>query len=136
MLYTVKFYEKEFRSSNRKDAYLKACKWVAQNVMAKETEIGETIWKIAEVKPDYPVFKLELYCTIDSDEHNSKFCDLCKKFHTAFYVNEEYNCDRCNKKVFEERMNEMLIIKRQYRKERLNYAIKNKKIGDIDCPTK
>ena len=124
MLYSVKFFEQVFKSQERKDAYLKACKWLAQNVISK-AEIGDILFKIEEDKnSSSPAFKLELYCSIDSNDPINNFCNTCKKFHASFFINESYNCDRCNMKAFEGRMKELMVVKQAYRKERLEYILK------------
>jgi hypothetical protein len=125
MMVTEKFFTKEFTAVTSKDAYLKACRWVANNVVSKITDIGETLWKIEKVveTDEKVIYKLELYCTLETKEEVVKFCENCKSMHKLFYINEEYNCNRCNMKAFVERTKTKLEVKEQYRKERLNYLL-------------
>ena len=119
------FFSKEFSASESKDAYLKACRWVANNVVSKTTDIGETFWKIEKVlsTESKTTFKLELYCTIDMKEETKKFCERCKSFHKSFFINENYNCSRCYMMASSEGTKTKLKNKKQYRKERMNYIL-------------
>lgn len=126
MKIAIKFFEKEFKSEESKNAYLKACKWVAKNIISK-VEIGETFWNINKVEnASLPTFKLELYCMLDESEFRQGFCDKCQQFHKAFYINQFYNCNRCNMKTYTEYAESKLIIKKTYRKERLDYILNKK----------
>lgn len=126
MLHSIKFYEQTFKAQERKNAYLKACKWLASNVLSK-AEIGDILFNIEEDKESSsPAFKLELYCSIDEKDSVNDFCNTCKKFHKSFFINESYNCDRCNMKTFEARMKEKLIVKQAYRAERLRFILNKK----------
>jgi uncharacterized paraquat-inducible protein A len=120
MKIAIKFFEKEFTDEDSKQAYLNACKWVAQNIISK-VEISDTMWKI-EKKPkaSYPTFQLELYCMLNDTEGEKGFCTRCKELHCSFFVNEEYNCNRCNMKAYLRQAEDKLRIKKQYRKELLN----------------
>lgn len=128
MIIAGQFYTKEFTAVKSKDAYLKACKWVANNVVNKVTDIGETFWKIEKVVDESKktTFKLELYYTLEVSDEIEKFCKNCKEMHKLFYINEHYNCDRCNMKTFVARIKIKMEIKEQYRKERLKYLLKDK----------
>lgn len=124
-----KFFSKEFTAVKSKDAYLKACKWVANNVVNKITDIGETFWKIEKIVEEdtKTTFRLELYCLLDTKEEVDKFCANCKSMHKAFFINENYNCNRCNMKAYVDRMRIKLDVKKEYRIERLNYLLKKEK---------
>jgi hypothetical protein len=120
MKMTVKFYEYPEPFST----YKEACLWVGQNIVKHEVEIGETLWKITKVNEgDYPTFRLELYCTIDASETCKNFCDHCKEFHSAFFLNQQYNCDACNYTAFKKQMEQKLKIKKDYRVEKLGYML-------------
>lgn len=125
MEYCAKFFEKEFTATESKKAYLKACKWVAVNVINKVTDIGETTWNITKVyeDEDKTTFKLTLYCTLGLEDEHKKFCENCKQMHSLFYVNEEYNCSRCNMITFYKRSKDRLEIKVGYRKERIGFLL-------------
>lgn len=118
----AKFFERDFTGKKYyKQAYMKACIWVAKNILSKQVEIGETYWKIAKVEnADCPTCHLELYAMLDTKETEKSFCQSCKDFHCKFYINEEYNCNSCKMQAFKKQYENKLKIKQQYRKERLN----------------
>jgi len=123
MQFTVKYFERQFNDEVSKQAYLKACKWLAQHVIGK-VEVGDSFHRITKVKDtDLPTFKLELFAALESGSLKSKFCERCKSFHKSFYVNQEYNCNACKLVAFNSQVDEKLSIKRGYRAERLNYII-------------
>lgn len=118
----VKFYERDFSSSESKNAYLKACKWVAKHVISKEEELGITYYRITKSnESEKPTFTLELYCSIPTAEHQESFCRACKEFHSKFYINQQFNCDKCNHNAFKKQIRQKLNIKKNYRKEKLGY---------------
>lgn len=121
----ILFYERDFvHKTKYKAAYLKACKWIAKNIMSKQVEIGETYWKIEKVADtDCPTCHLELYAALDTKDTERIFCDACKDFHCKFYINEEYNCNSCKMKAFKKQHESKLKTKQQYRKERLNIVL-------------
>lgn len=123
MKIAIKFFEKVFKGEDSKDVYLKACKWIAKNVIST-VEIGETFWRIEKERDtDLPTFKLELYAMLDANETGEKFCIKCKEFHRSFFINQDFNCSRCNMKTYKNELEDKLSIKKQWRKERLKYIL-------------
>ncbi len=121
-----RFYVKEFSGDDTKQAYLKACKWVAKNVISK-VEIGKnTLIKYIK-NADLPTVTVELYCVFDEKETGEKYCNICKEFHKTFYINQEYNCNACKMKGYMATIDKKLLIKMNYIKQRLSYVL-NKKI--------
>lgn len=43
-----------------------------------------------------------------------EYCKMCKNFHCSFYVNEEYNCSRCNLKNCMKRIKEKVGVSKMY----------------------
>lgn len=125
----VKIYQKTFTSTeSSKSAYLEACRWVSNNVMANEDELGEVTWKIKRVKSeDLPTFKLELFAHIESEDTTKNFCHKCKEFHNLFYINDDVNCSRCNYMAFQKQINEKLLVKKHYKRERLGKILNRDK---------
>lgn len=113
-----KIFEKDFVGSNTKNAYLKACKWVAQKIIGK-VEVGETLWSIEKVEASLPTFKLELHIMLDAKKTEKSFCERCKEMHKSFFINENYNCNRCNMKAFNKELDLKLKIKEGHRKNQL-----------------
>jgi hypothetical protein len=115
MKITQKLYSKTFVSDTAKSAYLKACKWVANNVLNK-VEIADMMWNIKRIEANLPTFKLELYVAIEESEFEAGFCERCKEGHTAFYLNHQYNCQRCNMQAYKAQIIEKLNIKERHYK--------------------
>lgn len=122
MEYIRKFYERNFKSENPKDAYMKACKFVASNVISasSKVEVAKVTWDIHRVEGDLPTFRLTLYYKFDDTEFMKKTCAACKEFHCSFFVNENYNCDRCNKVGYERNIEQKLVIGSEYFKKVLD----------------
>lgn len=118
MLYIHKFYERDFKDEDSKAAYLKACKFVASNVISKgsKVEVSKVTWNIQRVddKGDLPTFRLELYYTFDDTQFMEQTCNACKEFHKSFFINQDYNCSRCNKVGYEKNVNQKLMIGAEY----------------------
>lgn len=117
------FFSKIFKAETNQDAYIKACKWVAKNVISNNNDssvkdLKETFWKVDKERDGE--WKLTLYCMIDFKEKENKFCEMCQVYHKRFYYNEERDCSRCNHKAFKTRVEENLSIKKSYRKELIN----------------
>lgn len=111
MLYIQKFYEKTFKSKSSKDAYMKACKFVASKVVSNtsKVEAAKIAWEIIKEKDvDLPTFRLVLYAKFDDTEFMKQTCQACKDFHCSFFVNENYNCSRCNKAGYEKNIQQKL----------------------------
>lgn len=124
MLYIHKFYERTFKAEKVKDAYMKACKFVASNIINKESkvEVTKVTWDIVRVeddKSDLPTFRLSLYYKFDDTEFMKKTCEACQEFHKSFFINEEFNCNRCNKVGYEKNVNQKLSVGSEYLKRLL-----------------
>lgn len=112
--------KKEFSDEDSKEAYLKACKWVATNIISKVEAGSDTFWNITKKKDTrLPTFVLDVHTMIDSVDHEKSFCGSCKEFHNSFFINEEYNCNSCKFMAFTKQIEQRLVIKKQYRKEKM-----------------
>lgn len=124
MKYIQKFYERNFIADDSKSAYLKACKFVASNIISdgSKVEADKVTWKVDKVESDkgLPTFKLTLFYTFDDDEFMEKTCKACKDFHKSFFINENYNCDRCNKIGYAKNIQNKLLIGSEYYKKKLD----------------
>lgn len=119
---TYKYFEKKFRGQDSKEVYLQACKWLATNVISKP-ELEESLYRIKK-KPDKNntvIFKVELFCYLDDVEAMDRFCRVCQESHKAFYINEDYNCSRCNVVTFRKRLDETLVIKKGWRRQLMGW---------------
>ena len=120
MQISEKYFERTFKAAKSKDAYMKVCKWLAINIISNR-HLQDSTWKITKVKetPNWTKFKLELFCTLDDAEIADRFCKACKEVHCSFFINEEYNCNRCNMITFRKRLKESLDVKTTYRQQRM-----------------
>jgi len=120
MQISEKYFERTFKAAKSKDAYMKVCKWLAINIISNR-HLQDSTWKITKVKetPNWTKFKLELFCTLDDAEIADRFCKACKEIHCSFFINEEYNCNRCNMITFRKRLKESLDVKTTYRQQRM-----------------
>lgn len=124
-LYTLKFFEASFKNEESKKAYLKACQWLAENIISK-VEMEDILFKVKKVKDsDLPTFKVELYITLEEEQFVDSFCARCKEFHSSFYLNQQYNCDACNMQSFRKGLNQKLGIKKSYNKEKLRAILED-----------
>ena len=130
MLLAKQIHKQSFKGESSKEAYLRACKWVATNIVSKEVELSDVFWRIEkapEVPSELPTVDLILFTTINESEDNKRFCDICKEFHKSFFINENFNCDRCNKESYRSRIRKRLESKSTFKKERLHYILKKDK---------
>ena len=122
MEHGTKFYSKTFNANTTKDAYLKACKWVATNILANDEISKDVVWKITKIK-DLPSVELELYGLVNDAEHVRQFCGACKQFHTLFYINQQQNCNNCNMMAYRSQAEEKGRIKKNYKRTLLGEKV-------------
>lgn len=125
MKYIHEFYTHSFKAEDSKNAYMKACKFVASNIISEKSKVeaSKVTWSVQKVKVeegDLPTFQLTLYYTFDDTEFMKKTCEACKQFHKSFFINENFNCDRCNKVGYERNVIQKLMIGSEYFKKMLD----------------
>lgn len=119
---TEVFYKRDFVSTTAKDAYLKACEFVAKYILSKNSKVeaDKLVWNIQRVtdtENSSPTFRLIISYQFDDKEFNKSKCDICKEFHRSFYVNQDYNCSSCKKEGYRKNIEGKLSIgTAQYRK--------------------
>lgn len=107
-------------ANSKKEAYIRGCKRAAKYIASVEYKnISCKIDRISDSS-----FKFILFTNIDISEEMKRYCDMCKSYHCAFFVNEEYNCSRCNLKTFFDRTKKKADISKKFYEEK----IKNKEI--------
>ena len=117
MIAGKKIYEQIFTAGNYKSAYLKACKWYASTVLAKNNSecISE---KIEKLKGGQSV-KLTLYIIIDADEMKEKHCKICEEMRGAFFISgNKHACESCALPPFKKRLCEKIGNIEQLLKEK------------------
>lgn len=120
-LFSEKVLERSFSSKDSKKAYLKCCKWLAKNVVSKEKELGQNLtYKVVKDKEsDIPTFKVILYASLDENRVKEKHCEACKEMHNLFYINEQYDCNKCSVNSYQKRRENMLGILKSFLKEKI-----------------
>lgn len=112
MLFSQKVKSFVFVGLSEKEAYLKGCKELAKYTASKKYR--NLSFKVERVEDSENTIRFVIYTNIDIGENQKKYCELCKRYHKAFFVNEEYNCSRCNLKTFLKRLQQQSNISKQY----------------------
>jgi hypothetical protein len=123
MRIAVEFFKKNFKNKDSKKAYLKACRWIAKNVISKNTEEEITTFQINKIPNDIPTFEVILYCCLDEIDIKESFCNACKEIHKSFFINENFNCNECKMNGYRNRCRKNITIKKKYREQRLSYLL-------------
>lgn len=100
-------------ADSEKEAYLLGCKSLAKFMASKKYK--NLSFKIERTNEEN-VFIFTMFTNIDLGEEQRNFCKLCKEYHCNFFINEEYNCSRCNLKTFLERAMQKSRISKSYYK--------------------
>ena len=122
MKHVTKFYSKKFSGGSTKEAYLKACKWVATNILADDEISKDVTWSITKSK-DLPTVELELFGMVNDTEHVNQFCKVCKEFHCSFYINQQQNCNNCNMMAYRSQAEEKGRLKKNYKRKLLSEKV-------------
>ena len=115
--YSKEFFKKKFTAETMKEAYMKAVKWYATNVISKD-ELHSVQIEFEKVKDsEFPTITMHLHAVLSEDELRERYCKLCKESHSMFYMNSNYNCNRCEAKAYQARTDDMLRVKLEYYRE-------------------
>jgi hypothetical protein len=107
----------EFHARTEKEAYIKGCKQLAKYMASKKYQNLQ--FKIVRSQDEPNTFQFILFTALDLGTDQREFCKICKDFHCSFYINEHYNCDRCNLKSFLNREEVKLRVSKGYYKREL-----------------
>lgn len=124
IVYSKEFFKKKFIAETMKAAYMNACKWYATNVLSKDELHNVQIEFEKNVKGEFPTVVIHLFAVLNENELREKYCGLCKEYHSLFYMNQNYNCDRCEAKAYQKRTDEMLRVKLEYYKGLISKVVK------------
>lgn len=115
--FSEEFFSKVFKSKKSlKDAYLKATKWVAVNIISRDE--FENV-QVKYEKDKYATsITIHLFAALNKEEDvMSKHCKICKEMHSSFFINEATHCDKCSARAFQKRLESLMTVKKQYYKE-------------------
>lgn len=122
MLKFIEEYTKRmFEAHSHKDAYIKAMKWIASNIIA-DTELQNTVINFEKTynkETQLPVIIVHLSVSLKEKEHHDRHCRVCKEIHSSFFMNEETNCTWCKLVAYQNRLNDFIKNKKSWYKERL-----------------
>lgn len=113
--YDEEFYKRKFVGATMKDAYLKACKWYASNVLSKD-ELHNVHVRFDKDQQS-PTVTIRLYAEIDESEVRKQHCTCCEEMHHSFFINENNNCNICAAKGYQNRVDQKMKIKKAYYRE-------------------
>lgn len=111
--YSKQFAQKTFKGATTKDAYMKAVKWYASNIIARD-ELHEV--QVEFVKGINQV-TLKLFAVMQEQVVRDNHCAVCREMHKSFFINEANNCSACKVSAYYRRLDQKIAIKNQYYKE-------------------
>lgn len=124
IIYCKEFFKKKFAAETMKAAYMSACKWYATNVLSKAELHNVQIEFEKNDKEQFPTVVIHLFAVFSEDELRERHCKICKESHSLFFMNGNYNCNRCEVKAYQTRMDDMLRVKLEYYRQLISKAIK------------
>lgn len=116
-MYSKQICKNTFYGESVKDAYMRACKWYATNIIAKDKMHNISVEFIKDIEKKAVTIKL--YAMIGEDEIMSRHCECCKNMHHSFFINEDTHCDRCSAVSFQRRLEQSIAAKVEYCKSLL-----------------
>lgn len=118
MFFALKIKESIIEADDRKEAFLKGLKEYSKYMASPK--YSNVTFSIKKVPSSNNTYVFTTYTNIDAKAFQKEFCKTCKYFHTSFYVNEEYNCNRCNLKSYLKQIEKASKISRNYYKRKMD----------------
>lgn len=122
--YTKRVYKRNFFGINTKDAYLKACKWYATNIIANN-KINDICVEYVKSKTG-PSVTMFLYASISVEEIKNRHCECCREISGSFLSGNK-DCDTCKAVSFQRRIDDKLLDRARYYKDEINKIIKKER---------
>lgn len=115
--YVIPLLDKSFTSVTMKDAYMKAVKWYASNVLAKD-ELHNILVEYEKGNDELqsPTITAHLFISISEQEVRSEHCNICKEFHNSFFINNKVDCNNCKMAGYINRLDKKAKSKYDYYK--------------------
>jgi uncharacterized paraquat-inducible protein A len=118
--YSAEFFKKSFVADTMKNAYLKAAKWYAINILSKAEFANVHVKYEKDNESESPTIIMRLFAYQDGEkdvmEHH---CKCCKEMHASFFINEDTHCNRCSALGYQNRLEQKISIKKSYYREKL-----------------
>ena len=97
---SYKVFKKEFKNAESKQAYLLACKWIAQKIIKNEEIQKNVTYKIEKKKSKVPTFIVEIFLNIEEEKLKENFCKNCQHIYNTFYQVDKMNCGECKMRAY------------------------------------
>lgn len=124
IVYSKEFFKKKFSAETMKTAYMDACKWYATNVLSKDELHNVQIEFEKNSKGEFPTVVIHLFAVLSENELRDRFCKLCREAHSSFFMNQNFNCNRCEAKAYQQRTDDMLRVKLEYYRQLISKVTK------------
>ena len=123
--YSTEFFKKSFSAETMKEAYLKATKWYATNIISKDEFANVHVKFEKDDKGEFPTVTIHLLAYQDGEQDIMKeHCQRCREMHSSFFINEDTHCNRCSALGYQNRLEQKASIKKEFYKEKLRRIIK------------
>lgn len=122
-IYASKLYQKVFRGNKSKDTYLKACGWLAQNVVSDQqinNNVTYTIEKGYDEESGVYLYTVTLFAKLNKEEIKNRHCGICRELNGSFLMKEEIKCDWCKLQAYFRREDAMIKEKKRFIKEKIS----------------
>lgn len=124
VVYSKEFFKKKFSAETMKAAYMNACKWYATNVLSKDELHNVQVEFEKNSKGEFPTVVIHLFAVLNENELRERYCKLCRESHSLFYMNQNFNCNRCEAKAYQARTDDMLRVKLEYYRQLISKVAK------------
>lgn len=121
-IYASKLYKKVFRGNKSKETYIKACGWLAKNIVSDEKinkNVAYTIEKDYDNNTGLYLYTVTIFAKLNKDDVEKRHCGICKELNGSFLMKEEIKCDWCKLQAYFRREQNMLKEKKLFLKKSL-----------------
>lgn len=117
MFVQEKIASKKFIGGTSKEAYLKACRWIYDNIYMSQDETFKKLEYTIEAMSGegLPTCRLTIYVKIEEEEIRDTMCRACEDVHKLFYFNNVKECATCKLEPYRKRLKDRLgVVDRYY----------------------
>ena len=124
IFYSQEFFKISFKAESMKAAYMNACKWYATNVLSKDELHNVQVEFEKKMNEQFPTVVIHLFAVLSEDELRARHCSICREVHKNFFMNQHYNCNRCETNAYQKRTNDLLKVKHDYYRSLISKRVK------------
>lgn len=110
-------FTKTFEHEVSKQAYLNACKWLAQNIYGNVELARHVTVSIEKGTSQSPAFTVVVYAKENEEELRKSFCKHCHMLHTTFFSIDGMNCGECKAGSYFKQLDKQVNSKADFIKE-------------------